>query len=107
MTAPGHTINVVPAGTSTSPTRVFFVASRRLTILTRHAVVSGILYGVAAYFVMNLVVLPLSAAGKPAFSWPVFVNGVLIHAFGVGLPAALFASAASAPTAHIRWGSVS
>jgi hypothetical protein len=75
---------------------VFFVASRRITFLTRHAVVSGILYGIAAYFVMNQVVIPLSAIGAAAPApWPVFVNGILIHAFGVGLPAALFAKAAS------------
>ncbi|MEP6916078.1 MAG: hypothetical protein ABJC89_10550 [Acidobacteriota bacterium] len=75
---------------------VFFIASRRITFLTRHAVVSGILYGVAAYFVMNRVVIPLSAIGAAqSVAWPVFVNGILIHAFGVGLPAAFFARAAS------------
>jgi hypothetical protein len=75
---------------------VFFAASRRLKILTRHAVASGILYGIAAYFVMNRVVIPLSAIGPAStpVPWPVFANGILIHAFGVGLPAALFARAA-------------
>lgn len=52
------------------------------------------LYGIAVYFVMNYVVIPLSAASRGAFSMPVFLNGILIHAFGVGLPAALFARAA-------------
>jgi hypothetical protein len=76
---------------------VFFVASRRIRFLTRHAVVSGILYGIAAYFVMNRVVIPLSAIGAASapVPWPVFANGILIHAFGVGLPAALFARAAT------------
>ena len=64
--------------------------------LTRHAVISGLLYGVVAYTLMNLVVLPLSAAGRPTFPLPVLVNGLLIHMFGVGLPSALFARAASA-----------
>ncbi|MEO8078793.1 MAG: hypothetical protein ABI818_20890 [Acidobacteriota bacterium] len=74
---------------------VFFIASRRITFLTRHAAVSGILYGMAAYFVMNRVVIPLSAIGAAqSVAWPVFVNGILIHAFGVGLPAALVARAA-------------
>jgi hypothetical protein len=44
---------------------------------------------------MNYVVIPLSAAasgGSPPV--PVLLNGLLIHAFGVGLPAALFARAA-------------
>ena len=57
----------------------------------------GLLYGLAVYAVMNYVVLPLSAAGRGPFSTPVFVNGVLIHAFGVGLPTALFVRAAPAP----------
>ena len=33
-------------------------------------------------------VIPLSATTRGAFSWPVFVNGLAIHMFGVGLPAA-------------------
>jgi hypothetical protein len=38
-------------------------------------------------------VLPLSNAGRGPFVLPVVINGVLIHMFGVGLPAALFARA--------------
>jgi hypothetical protein len=72
----------------------FVVASARMRVLTRHAVVSGVVYGVLVYAVMNLVVLPLSAAGRPSFVLPVVVNGLLIHAFGVGLPSALFARGA-------------
>ena len=75
---------------------VFYLASTRVRALTRHAVISGLLYGVVAYTLMNLVVLPLSAAGRPTFPLPVLVNGLLIHMFGVGLPSALFARAASA-----------
>jgi hypothetical protein len=44
---------------------------------------------------MNLVVLPLSAAGRPAYAWPVAANGLLNHMFGVGLPSALFARMAN------------
>jgi hypothetical protein len=74
---------------------VYALASRRLSVLVRHPAVFGPLYGIAAYAVMNLVVLPLSAAGRPAYSWPVVANGLLIHMFGVGLPSALFARMAS------------
>jgi hypothetical protein len=73
----------------------FVAASARMPLLTRQAVVSGVLYGVLVYAVMNLVVLPLSAAGRPSFVLPIVVNGLLIHAFGVGLPSALFARAAA------------
>ena len=73
---------------------VYFLASRRAPVLIRHAIVLGMLYGVAVYFVMSYIVIPLSAASQGSFSMPVFINGILIHAFGVGLPAALFARAA-------------
>ena len=38
---------------------------------------------------MNYVVIPLSATARGPFVLPVFINGILIHAFGVGLPSAL------------------
>jgi len=76
----------------------YHFASRRLPTLAQRPFLWGPLYGVAAYLVMNYVVIPLSAvparAGAPPL--PVVVNGVLIHMFGVGLPAALFARAARA-----------
>jgi uncharacterized membrane protein YagU involved in acid resistance len=77
----------------------FFVASRYIGILRRAPIWSGLLYGVAAYLVMNVVVVPLSAAGSGRLAWPlpvnaVLINGLLIHMFGVGLPSSLFAHAA-------------
>jgi uncharacterized membrane protein YagU involved in acid resistance len=76
---------------------VFLVASRRIPALVRAPLVSGILYGLAVYFVMNYIVLPLSAVTPGRFVWPVFINGILIHMFGVGLPASLVARAAQKP----------
>ena len=69
---------------------IFYGLSRLIPFMRKQWLVSGIVYGIAAYFVMNYVVLPLSAAGRGPFVLPVFVNGILIHAFGVGLPAAWF-----------------
>ena len=72
----------------------YLLASWQLPSLTRKPIVYGLLYGVAVYFVMNLVVVPLSAAGGGAIPpWPHVVNGLLIHALGVGLPSSLFATA--------------
>jgi uncharacterized membrane protein YagU involved in acid resistance len=72
---------------------IFYLVSRRVEALTRHPVWFGMAYGIAVYFVMNLVVLPLSAVTPGTFPPPTpsLVNGLLIHAFGVGLPSALFA----------------
>jgi hypothetical protein len=73
----------------------YFLVSRRLRVLTRHPVICGLLYGIVAYAVMSLVVLPLSKIGGPSMpATPVLANGLLIHMFGVGLPSALFARAA-------------
>ena len=75
---------------------VYFLASRRAPVLTRHAVALGMANGIVVYFVMSYIVIPLSAASQGSFSFPVLVTGILIHAFGVGLPAALIARAARA-----------
>jgi hypothetical protein len=42
---------------------IYIVASRRLPVLLRRPVTLGLLFGFAVFCVMNLVVVPLSAAG--------------------------------------------
>jgi hypothetical protein len=68
-----------------------YLASRWIPLLVRHPVFTGMLYGIAVFFVMQLVVVPLSATagGGGLPSGAVLVNGLAIHALGVGLPAAL------------------
>lgn len=68
---------------------IYFVASRRVAFLLQHAVVSGIAYGVIVYFVMNHVVIPLSAIGPRPFvlSRAVLAAAILIPC--IGLPIAL------------------
>jgi hypothetical protein len=68
---------------------VYFVASRAIRPLIEHAVVFGALYGVAVYFFMNRIVLPLSAAAKRPFSMKMMIIAVVIHIFCVGLPISL------------------
>jgi hypothetical protein len=72
----------------------YHVAARRIPGLTRRPWIYGPLYGLLVYAVMNFVVIPLSAIGAHAPSAAVLLNGLLIHALGVGLPAALSARAA-------------
>ena len=79
----------------------YFLLSRYARVLVRHPIVCGIVYGLLVYLVMNRVIIPLSAIGPgPWPALPVLANGLLIHAFGVGPPAALFAAAARRPTAR-------
>ncbi len=68
---------------------VYFAASRGIRFLIQNAVVSGVLYGVAVYFFMNRIVVPLSAAAKRPFSLRLMIVGVVIHIFCVGLPISL------------------
>lgn len=71
---------------------VYYAASLRIRGLVSRAALSGLAYGVAVYFVMNYVVLPLSAfPGGSPFAPAPFLNGVLAHALLVGLPVALLA----------------
>jgi hypothetical protein len=78
---------------------IFYLASRSLSILVRHAVVCGICYGFAVYWIMNLVVLPLSAyPRKFSFVPVVVITGLLVHMFLIGLPIALAVRRASLPS---------
>jgi hypothetical protein len=69
----------------------YYIASRLLPILNEHAILSGILYGIAVHLFMTFVVLPLSALKRP-FSMEFFLTQLVIHMFLVGLPVALIVS---------------
>jgi hypothetical protein len=73
-------------------TTVYFVASRTLGFLKEQPAIWGPLYGVAVYFFMQRVVLPLSLATKRPFSVKMMLVGVVIHIFCVGLPIAMSVS---------------
>ncbi len=76
---------------------VYVAASRRIPFLVERTVLSGVLYGVAVYFFMNRLVVPLSAATKYPFSVKMMVIGVVIHIFCVGLPISLAARRYATP----------
>lgn len=68
---------------------VYFAASRKIGFLVKQAVVSGVLYGIVVWLVMNLIVLPLSAAGRPRFTVSSVVTGLIVHILFVGSPISL------------------
>lgn len=70
---------------------VYYAVSLALPALVRRAALSGLLYGVAVYLVMNFLVLPLAAVPPLPFSFTGLLFGMLGHAFVVGLPVALIA----------------
>ena len=75
---------------------VYYLASRYLSFLIRHPIISGMAFGVIANLVMQWVVIPLSAIGyrPPAetIDWGSQMNNYIGHALLVGLPVALIAS---------------
>ena len=72
---------------------VFVLASRVVPFLTTHPIISGVIYGLCVYAVMNCVVLRVSAIHATTWPWSypksVLIGGLLIHIFGIGLPIAL------------------
>jgi len=95
---------------------VFVFAARVLPMLTRSAILWGLVYGLVLFFVMNYVVLPISAAdqsqhfaagpgeaiarisdaiaGFKIRSPLLFAGTIFTHTVVVGLPIALFAKRA-------------
>jgi hypothetical protein len=71
-----------------SAAAVFYAVSRKFGSLTQHAVVSGLLYGIAVYIFMSWIVVPL-AFPTARHSMSRDVTAVIIHIFLIGLPIAL------------------
>lgn len=72
---------------------VYYLATLVLPVLLRHPIVGGLLYGMAAYFGMKYIVMPLSAIGArgPLPRLPILLTELSGHALLVGLPVALLA----------------
>jgi hypothetical protein len=69
---------------------VFYFITRKLRFLLDHPFIWGPLYGIAVYFFMNLVVLPLSAVPfRVSFRRDLLITGLIVHMLCVGLPIAL------------------
>jgi hypothetical protein len=74
---------------------VYLLASRALPVLRRRFWLWGLAYGTAAFFVMNLVVIPLTRIGRQPLTWSAFnVGGLLVHVLLLGPAAAYFAGKA-------------
>ena len=84
---------------ATTAAASYFGAGSRLRALRERTVLCGSAFGVAWYFFMKEIVVPLSAARPIAFRW----SGLMGHALLVGLPIALVTRRfAPAPAAAAR-----
>ena len=72
---------------------VYYLATLVLPALLRHPVVSGLIYGMVAYFGMKYIVTPLSALAARGTlpRLPILLTELIGHALLVGLPVALLA----------------
>jgi len=69
-------------------TAIYYFASLKFSVLNEHAVVSGLLYGIAVHLFMSFIVVPLSAVKRP-FSMSFFAIQFAVHMLFVGLPISL------------------
>jgi hypothetical protein len=67
---------------------IYGEAAVREQRLRSHWLVGGTVFGVIAYAVMNLVVVPLSHAANPDFSPVIVVKELLAHTIMFGIPIA-------------------
>jgi zinc transporter ZupT len=72
-----------------SAAAVFYLASRKLSYLTQHPVLSGALYGVSVYLVMYWIVMPLSRYRHRPFTLSSTTIAIVTHIICVGLPISL------------------
>lgn len=67
---------------------LFYFASRKFSFLVEHAIVSGLLYGIAIYVVMYWIVVPL-AIPIARHSISRDLTAIIVHMSLIGLPIAL------------------
>ena len=72
-------------------TALFYAASRKLAILCRLSIPTGLVYGGVIYLFINFAVLPLSGVSHPQSAMTIAsrINGVLALLLCIGLPISL------------------
>ena len=81
---------------------IFNIAAKFAPAIARLWAITGPLYGIAIMFVMNYLVVPMSAAGGPAQlpQGPFLYGAIFAHTILVGLPIAWLANRVTASQAH-------
>jgi hypothetical protein len=70
---------------------IFVYGARRIAVLRRQTLLSGMLFGLCAFVAMNYVVVPLSAAAVHPPHGAFLAGGLMAHMFLVGVPIAFMA----------------
>jgi hypothetical protein len=70
----------------------YFFIFPYISFLRRQRIISGLLYGIFAWCVMNLAVLPLLGIANIPHKWDSIARGAIILMFCIGLPVSLIIS---------------
>ena len=69
----------------------YWILSRWIPLMRRRVLLPGLLFGAATFFVMNLVVVPLTRIGRQPLVWSPFqIGALLLHILLLGPAAAYF-----------------
>lgn len=70
---------------------IFFWLFSRIDGLRKIGLLSGIVYGIIVWMIMNLIVVPLSNVSRPPFRWDGALINMLILIVCIGIPLSLMA----------------
>ncbi|WP_295120990.1 hypothetical protein [uncultured Chitinophaga sp.] len=65
---------------------LFYLLIKAIPLIVKFSVITGLLYGIIIWLIMNLLVLPASQVPPRSFSTRGMIEGMLILMFFVGLP---------------------
>jgi uncharacterized membrane protein YagU involved in acid resistance len=68
---------------------IFVIIYQQVKLLSRNIILSGLLYGLLVWVMMNRVIVPLSETPPQPFTWNKAIVAMLILMFFIGLPIAL------------------
>jgi uncharacterized membrane protein YagU involved in acid resistance len=72
-------------------TTFFFLIYPKINILSKNSIITGLVYGVFVWLIMNKIVVPLSNTPKLPFDLTQTILGIIILMLAVGLPISLMA----------------
>ena len=64
----------------------YFLVYLRIRFLQKNTIISGLIYGIAVWCIMNLIVVPVTTSNHYHFLFPAFLRQVLPLIFCIGLP---------------------
>jgi hypothetical protein len=73
-------------------TFLFFILYNRINFLSKHVLLSGMIYGLIIWLAMNLLIVPMSQIGPRPFAVKGSLIMIGIHLFVIGVPISYLAN---------------